>query len=70
MDFIGVLFMLYIAPAEDFLFVFVVCLMGGPGLSVCFIMPWAMLPDVCDLDEAESGDRKEGVREPLSHNFA
>ena len=33
----------------------------GIGLSIVYLIPWSMLPDVIDLDELESGQRREGL---------
>ena len=35
--------------------------MAGVGLSVAYLVPWSMLPDVVDLDELNTGYRREGM---------
>lgn len=35
--------------------------MAGVGLSSAILVPWAMLPDVIDLDELQTGQRREGI---------
>jgi glycoside/pentoside/hexuronide:cation symporter, GPH family len=35
--------------------------MAGFGVSVAYLIPWAMLPDVIELDELQTGQRREGV---------
>lgn len=35
--------------------------LAGFGVSVCYLVPWAMLPDVIELDELETGQRREGI---------
>ncbi len=35
--------------------------LAGCGLSAVMLLPWAMLPDVVEFDEARSGRRREGV---------
>jgi glycoside/pentoside/hexuronide:cation symporter, GPH family len=35
--------------------------MAAIGVSVCLMVPYAMLPDVIDLDELQHGQRREGV---------
>lgn len=38
------------------------CAIGiGIGLSTVYLVPWAMLPDVIDLDELRNGQRREGL---------
>ena len=33
----------------------------GAGVSVAYLIPWAMMPDVNDYDELETGQRREGL---------
>lgn len=41
--------------------VFVLALIAGAGVSVAYLIPWSMLPDVIELDELETGRRREGI---------
>ncbi|MCC7361218.1 MAG: MFS transporter [Anaerolineales bacterium] len=41
--------------------VFALALIAGAGLSVAYLIPWSMLPDVIELDELETGRRREGI---------
>ena len=41
--------------------VYVVAVLVGAGLSAQYIFPWAMLPDVVEYDEKETGERREGI---------
>ena len=41
--------------------VFTLALIAGAGLSVAYLIPWSMLPDVIELDELETGQRREGI---------
>lgn len=36
-------------------------ILAGAGLAVAYLIPWSMLPDVVDLDELETGQRREGI---------
>lgn len=36
-------------------------ILAGVGISVCYLIPNAMLPDIIELDELETGERREGV---------
>ena len=40
---------------------FVLAILAGGGLSISYLIPWSMLPDVIELDELETGQRREGV---------
>ncbi|MGF1491767.1 MAG: MFS transporter [Microcoleaceae cyanobacterium] len=34
---------------------------AGCGVSTAYLIPWSMIPDVIDLDELNTGQRREGV---------
>jgi GPH family glycoside/pentoside/hexuronide:cation symporter len=36
-------------------------LLAGIGVATAYLVPWAMLPDVIELDELETGQRREGT---------
>lgn len=35
--------------------------LAGFGLSTAYLVPWSMLPDVIDMDELQTGQRREGL---------
>jgi glycoside/pentoside/hexuronide:cation symporter, GPH family len=40
---------------------FLLAIMAGIGISVGYLVPWSMVPDVVELDELETGQRREGI---------
>jgi glycoside/pentoside/hexuronide:cation symporter, GPH family len=36
-------------------------IMAGAGVSTAYLIPWSMVPDVIELDELQTGHRREGV---------
>jgi GPH family glycoside/pentoside/hexuronide:cation symporter len=40
---------------------FLLAAMAGIGISVGYLVPWSMVPDVVELDELQTGRRREGV---------
>lgn len=60
---------LWIVVAIAFFFVqpgqvtplYVLAALAGAGVSIAFLIPWSMLPDVIELDELETGRRREGT---------
>ncbi|ACB51847.1 probable sodium/galactoside symporter protein [Crocosphaera subtropica ATCC 51142] len=40
---------------------FILAILAGFGVSVAYLIPWSMVPDVIELDELETGQRREGV---------
>jgi len=59
--FVLVLLGLFLVQPGQTALVFVLALLGGAGVSVAYLIPWSMLPDVIELDELETGQRREGV---------
>lgn len=42
-------------------FMYVLAVIAGSGVSVAYLVPWSMMPDVIELDELQTGQRREGV---------
>ena len=40
---------------------YVLAVMAGFGVSVAYLIPWSMVPDVIELDELQTGQRREGI---------
>lgn len=40
---------------------YVLALLAGFGVSTAYLIPWSMVPDVIELDELQTGQRREGV---------
>jgi glycoside/pentoside/hexuronide:cation symporter, GPH family len=36
-------------------------IIAGFGVSVAYLIPWSMVPDVIELDELQTGQRREGI---------
>lgn len=59
--FLGVLLALFFVQPGQIALVFVLGVVAGAGLGVGYLIPWSMLPDVIELDELQTGQRREGV---------
>ena len=53
--------LLFFVPAGNVTWLFVLGPIASVGVSVCYLIPWSLLPDVVDLDEVETGQRREGI---------
>jgi GPH family glycoside/pentoside/hexuronide:cation symporter len=42
-------------------FLYFLCIVASFGVATAYVVPWAMLPDVIELDELKSGQRREGI---------
>lgn len=40
---------------------YALAVMAGFGVSTAYLIPWSMIPDVIELDELQTGQRREGI---------
>ncbi|MBW4630359.1 MAG: MFS transporter [Iphinoe sp. HA4291-MV1] len=40
---------------------YILAVMAGVGVSTAYLVPWSMIPDVIELDELQTGQRREGI---------
>jgi glycoside/pentoside/hexuronide:cation symporter, GPH family len=40
---------------------YLLAVMAGFGVSTAYLVPWSMIPDVIELDELQTGQRREGI---------
>ncbi len=52
--------LLTLQPGQT-VFLYVLAVAAGFGVSVAYLIPWSMLPDVIEYDELLTGQRREGV---------
>jgi glycoside/pentoside/hexuronide:cation symporter, GPH family len=50
----------FIQPGQ-IVFLFIMAILAGAGVSIGYLVPWSMIPDVVELDELETGQRREGI---------
>ncbi len=55
-----VLFGLAILPADQLVLAYALAVLSGFGIATAYIVPWAMVPDIIEFDQAETGERREG----------
>lgn len=59
---IGVLAsLLLLGPQTPVALILAIAVLLGLGMGISYAIPWAMLPEVVDVDELVSGQRQEGV---------
>jgi GPH family glycoside/pentoside/hexuronide:cation symporter len=58
---IGVEIALFFVQPGQVPLLFVLAVLAGAGVSIGYLIPWSMLPDVIELDELQTGQRREGV---------
>lgn len=50
----------FLQPGQIF-WLYFLAVIAGCGVSVAYLIPWSMLPDVIELDELLTGERREGI---------
>ena len=50
----------WLQPSQTIL-LYLLAMMAGCGVSVAYLIPWSMIPDVIELDELNTGQRREGI---------
>jgi GPH family glycoside/pentoside/hexuronide:cation symporter len=55
-----VLFGLAVLPAGQLALAYLLAILSGFGIATAYIVPWAMVPDIIEFDQAETGERREG----------
>jgi glycoside/pentoside/hexuronide:cation symporter, GPH family len=56
-----ILIALYFLQPGQIVLLYVLGILAGIGVSIAYLVPWSLLPDVIELDELETGQRREGV---------
>lgn len=51
----------FFIPAEQYWLIFVTAVVAGIGFSANWVFPWAMVPDVVEYDELETGECRSGM---------
>lgn len=52
---------LFFLPRNQVGLMYVLFAMAGVGIATAYLVPWSMLPDVIELDELQTGQRREGI---------
>ncbi len=52
---------LFIVQPGQSALLYVLAVLAGFGVSVAYLIPWSMIPDVIELDELNTGQRREGI---------
>jgi glycoside/pentoside/hexuronide:cation symporter, GPH family len=48
-------------PPTGLAFAYVLAFLCGPGIATAAVIPWSMLPDVIEVEQQQSGERREGA---------
>ena len=51
----------FLGPSTPLAFIAALCVAAGVGVGAAHVLPWAILPDAVEVDEAATGARHEGM---------
>ena len=54
-------FGLFVLQPGQINLMYIIAVIAGIGIATAYIVPWSMLPDVVDLDQLKTGERREGI---------
>jgi len=57
---VGILLILSILRSEQVGLAYALAALSGSGIATAYVIPWAMVPDVVEHDELQTGQRREG----------
>lgn len=46
--------------ADQLLLAYLLAALSGFGIATAYVVPWSMVPDIIEFDQAETGERREG----------
>ena len=52
---------LFFLQSGQIALLYLLAVLAGCGVSVAYLIPWSMVPDVVELDELNTGQRREGI---------
>jgi len=52
---------LFFLQSDQIILMYIMAIMAGFGVSTAYLIPWSMIPDVIELDELQTGQRREGI---------
>jgi glycoside/pentoside/hexuronide:cation symporter, GPH family len=52
---------LFFLQPGQLVLMYIMAVMAGIGVSTAYLVPWSMIPDVIELDELQTGQRREGI---------
>ena len=51
----------FLLPPGPTALIYAVAFVAGLGFSAQYVFPWSMIPDVIEVDQAQTGERHEGI---------
>ena len=46
--------------SDQVVLAYILAALSGSGIATAYVLPWAMIPDIIEIDEAKTGERREG----------
>jgi glycoside/pentoside/hexuronide:cation symporter, GPH family len=55
-----VLLVLSAIRSDQVILAYILAALSGSGIATAYVLPWAMIPDIIEIDQARTGERREG----------
>lgn len=55
-----ILLALMAVPPDGIALAYLLAALSGSGIATAYVLPWSMIPDIVELDELQTGQRREG----------
>jgi glycoside/pentoside/hexuronide:cation symporter, GPH family len=55
-----VLLVLSAIRSDQVTLAYILAALSGSGIATAYVLPWAMIPDIIEIDQAKTGERREG----------
>ena len=46
--------------SDQIVLAYILAALSGSGIATAYVLPWAMIPDIIEIDQAKTGERREG----------
>ncbi len=46
--------------SDQLILAYILAILSGFGIATAYVVPWAMVPDIIEFDQADTGERREG----------
>lgn len=60
LSWITVLIGIYLLGSQQVSLAYILAALAGMGIATAYVVPWAMVPDIIEVDQLQTGQRREG----------
>jgi GPH family glycoside/pentoside/hexuronide:cation symporter len=57
---VAVLLAISAIRSDQLVLAYILAALSGSGIATAYVLPWSMIPDIIEIDQARTGERREG----------